>query len=185
MFNSIILLCPDLEARSIRKLLHGWNPSLHFSHFSKYHYLSKISEQQLAKSRIISFEFPYVVPEAILLATGFGAFNVHPGSPAYPGWAPGLFAAHDRAPVFGATLHVMAALVDSGPILGTELQLTKAPYEQHAFERQAYLAAWALLRRFAPDLALSPVLPVADGQSWQGPRRTRRQAEALEALQPA
>lgn len=178
MFNSIILLCPEMEARLIRKLLQEWNPSLHFSHFSHDRHLLKLSGKTLEKARIISFEFPAIVPEAVLAATGYGAFNLHPGSPAYPGWAPALFAALDRAPIFGATLHRMIAQVDAGPILGTELLRTQPPYEQHSFEKLAYNAAWALLRRFAPDLALAPNIPEATWQQWQGPRRTRRQAEA-------
>lgn len=183
MFDSLILLCPELEARLIRKLLQEWNPSLHFSHCIHKRTLSKLSGRTLAKARIISFEFPDIVPETLLATTGYGAFNLHPGSPAYPGWAPALFAAEDRAPVFGATLHGMTAQVDAGPILGTELKRTQAPYEQHAFEKLAYGAAWALLQRFAPDLAALPNIPVARWQQWQGPRRTRRQAEALKRSQ--
>lgn len=101
MFDSLILLCPELEARLIRKLLQEWNPSLHFSHYIHKRALSNLSGRTLAKARIISFEFPDIVPETLLATTGYGAFNLHPGSPAYPGWAPAFFAAEDRAPVLG------------------------------------------------------------------------------------
>lgn len=181
MVKFIFLLMPTLEAQSFKKVLSNLNQDLRFFKYSCGLDLPEPNDLRWSSARILSFEFSDIVPEEVLKASAFGAYNFHPGSPAYPGWSPALFAAQEGAPVFGATLHEMTAKVDAGPIVGTELFQTASPLDQHQLEKQAYQASLNLLKRFAPDLALAPTIPVATWQSWQGQRRTRRQAALLQA----
>lgn len=177
----VYLLMPALEARYFKSILSTWNQNLRFFQISRCLDLPKQTDLRLAQARLISFEFAEIVPEVILKAAGFGAYNFHPGSPAYPGWSPALFAAHENTRLFGATLHEMIAQVDAGPIVGTELLEPQPPVTQEELEKLAYQAALVLFKRFAPDLASAPALPTATWQSWTGIRRTRRQAAALRA----
>src|ERR1700759_1645667 len=65
---------------------------------------------------ILSFLNPYVVPDRYLQATGGRAYNVHPAPPSHPGAQAFHFAAYAGDWVAAATLHQMAASVDSGEI---------------------------------------------------------------------
>jgi len=66
---------------------------------------------------LISFLNPYIVERDRLEMLGNNAVNVHPAPPAYPGRDPHHFSFYHGHYSAGATLHVMAATVDSGPIL--------------------------------------------------------------------
>ncbi len=94
-----------------------------------------------------------IVPTQVLDQLGFGAYNFHPGPPAYPGFAPAQFALHERAAEFGATAHVMAVRVDEGPIVGVELfsippGASVASLEGMAYARLSYLF-WSLAKPLA------------------------------------
>ena len=66
---------------------------------------------------IISFSFPYRLPDEILAVPRLGAVNLHPAAlPAYRGPHPER-AIYDGAPLLGATLHRTAAEFDTGAIL--------------------------------------------------------------------
>src|SRR5258707_14038024 len=117
MLQNIILLTPQPQQQfAISALLKEHNPALSFSPAITTRDLAAIGPATLQRSRLVAFTSETIVPPHILHALGHGAYNFHPGPPAYPGWAPAHFALYDRARVFGATAHVMTERVDAGPI---------------------------------------------------------------------
>ena len=66
---------------------------------------------------LISFMNPYIVKIDRLKILGNRAVNIHSAPPSYPGCDPHHFSYYHGHYSAGATLHVMAANVDSGPIL--------------------------------------------------------------------
>lgn len=71
----------------------------------------------LKQTRLLSFLSNQIVPIDILNQLGFGAINLHPGTPRYPGWQAWQFALYDGIPDFGITAHWMEEKVDTGKII--------------------------------------------------------------------
>src|ERR1700742_508355 len=117
MFDTIILLTGPVEQAVLAAALLGHNPRLTVHWVAASDALARVDPATLARSRLVGFATPVIVPPHVLDALGFGAYNFHPGPPQYPGWAPAHFALYERATEFGATAHMMAARVDSGPIV--------------------------------------------------------------------
>lgn len=129
---------------------------------------------ELASARLIAFCSGIVVPKRVLDALAFGAYNFHPGSPNYPGWAPAPFAVYDGARQFGATAHRMSETVDAGPIVDVELfDVPPGTGVRHLAEL-AFAAAARLFWRLAPTLATRAAPLDALPITWSGQRRTRR-----------
>jgi len=61
----------------------------------------------LKQTRLLSFLSNQIVPIDILNQLGFGAINLHPGTPRYPGWQAWQFALYDGIADFGITAHWM------------------------------------------------------------------------------
>ena len=121
MFDTIILLSSALEREIFMTVLSTHNPSLTIIPIETLADLNALEPDTLAGARLLAFVTGVIVPAAVLDQLGFGAYNFHPGPPAYPGFAPAHFALYQRANEFGATAHVMAARVDEGPIVGVEI----------------------------------------------------------------
>lgn len=117
MFDTIILLTGPVEQAVLTAALLGHNPKLTVHWAASADDLTRFDADTLARARLVAFATPVIVPAGMLDALGFGAYNFHPGPPAYPGWAPAHFALYEGAAEFGATVHAMAARVDSGPIV--------------------------------------------------------------------
>lgn len=117
MFDSIVLLTGADEQTVLPRILQRHRPDLAVRAVSSVDTLRKLDASYLQRARLIAFASSVVVPADILETLGYGAYNFHPGSPNYPGWAPAHFALYDRAPEFGVTFHVMTERVDSGPII--------------------------------------------------------------------
>jgi len=77
---------------------------------------------------LLSYTFPYRLPDALLGVAPLGAVNLHPAPlPRYRGPNPHRMI-HDGEPTIGATLHRMASEFDAGPILSMqEAVLPEAP----------------------------------------------------------
>lgn len=110
---------------------------------------------------------------------GYGAYNFHPGPPAFPGWAPAHFGLYARATQFGATAHLLVARGDEGPIVGVEMfsippGSSVASLEGMAYARISYLF-WTMAHRLATDSELLPELPL----QWSGTKSTRGDYAAL------
>src|SRR5579871_3675292 len=117
MFDTIILLTGAVEQGALTLALLGHNPALAVHWAASAGDLARFEADTLARARLVAFATPVVVPSGVLDTLGYGAYNFHPGPPAYPGWAPAHFALYEGAAEFGATVHAMAARVDSGPII--------------------------------------------------------------------
>jgi len=117
MFDTIILLTGPVEQAVLTAALLGHNPKLAVHWAASSGDLTRFDADTLARTRLVAFATPVIVPSGVLDALGYGAYNFHPGPPAYPGWAPAHFALYEGAAEFGATVHAMATRVDSGPIV--------------------------------------------------------------------
>ena len=180
MLENIILLTPQPQQQfAIGALFKEHNPALSFSSAITSQDLAAISPTTLQRSRLIAFTAEAIVPPQILLALGYGAYNFHPGPPAYPGWAPAHFALYERARVFGATAHLMTERVDAGPIVGTESFIVPNGISVRELEQIAYVRLAYLLWRLAKELATREeplqVLPIR----WSTQKSTRRMYESM------
>ena len=179
MLRSILLLAGEVELPRLATVLRDYNPALEVVPVPSVADLPPPEAALLRQARIVAFVFPEIVPGTVLRAAAFGAYNLHPGPPAYPGWAPACWAAYDGAARFGATLHAMVERVDAGPIVATEEFDVPSGTHARTLEELAYAAAVRLFWRMAPDLATrSEPLPAGPWQ-WRGPRRTRRHYAAM------
>jgi len=124
-------------------------------------------------ARLLAFRSGLVVPERILRALRLNAYNLHPGPPERPGTFPDVFAAYDGDRRFGATLHLMAARVDSGAVVEASRFDAPAGADRTWYARRAGEVALSMLVRRAADLMRTDVpLPPDPSTGWSG-RRTR------------
>ena len=180
MFNTIIILTGSRDQQlALTELLKAHNAALSFHCAVTLSDLEAIGPEVLSRSRLVAFTTGVVVPARILNALGYGAYNFHPGSSDYPGWAPAHFALYDGARTFGATAHVMETSVDCGAIVGVESfdipeGIAVRGLEQMAFVRLAHLF-WQMSRDIACEAAPLPVLPIA----WSGIKSTKQMYTAM------
>jgi methionyl-tRNA formyltransferase len=172
--NRIILLTNSALGKSLIGAILNFKPGIAVLLAETIESLSLISEGDMAQARLISFCSSHIVPPRLLASLGFGAYNIHPGPPGYPGWAPYSFALYDNVSTYGVTAHRMTNSVDAGPIVGVEtfpvppgLTLTQLLNRTNGamFQLFATLAA-VLVNRTDP----LPELPLA----WGGRKTTKR-----------
>jgi methionyl-tRNA formyltransferase len=168
----------------LRAVLLHHNPKLELYAAETLAELEALDRSTLARARLISFTNGVIVPQRILDALGYGAYNFHPGPPNYPGFAPAVFAIYDRSPVFGVTVHEMAEKVDAGPIVGlnmfnTSPDMSVMRLEQIALLQLAHLF-WTMARVIATQTEALEVLPV----TWSGRKTTRRMFEHMCEIPP-
>jgi hypothetical protein len=178
VFETIILLTEEAERDTLAALLRAQNPALAILAPRSKAELLALPEATLARARIVGFLTPIVVPPNVLAALGYGAYNVHPGPPSYPGWLPSHFAVYDRAAFFGATAHAMAAEVDAGPIVDVELFAVPPGSGVTELERLAFVQCVRLVWRLAPALARDPAPLPALPLQWSGRRSTKAAVRA-------
>jgi methionyl-tRNA formyltransferase len=166
MLDIVILLAGVVERPVLRSLLLGHNPLLTVIAIETREDLSALSFDQLARARLVAFVTPEIVPANILVRLGYGAFNFHPGPPAYPGWAPSHFALYDQAKEFGATAHVMVEQVDAGPIIDVSLFPIPPDISVLGLEGLAYAHLALLFWRLAKSLATDPLPPPTCPIKW-------------------
>jgi methionyl-tRNA formyltransferase len=179
MFDTIILLTGNLERSIFASVLSSHNPGLTILPVETLTELTALTPDTLARARLIAYATGVVVPAHVLDRLGYGAYNFHPGPPAFPGWAPAHFALYARANEFGATAHVMIDRVDEGPIVGALMfsippGSSVASLEGMAYARISYLF-WTLAKSLATDSEPLPALPL----QWSGTKSTRRHYAAL------
>jgi methionyl-tRNA formyltransferase len=160
------------------------NPQLQVQPVQTLADLDALDSNLLARSRLISFVTPVIVPADILHRLGYGAFNFHPGPPEYPGWAPSHFALYNRETEFGVTAHVMVEAVDAGAIIGVARfpippHLSVLGLEGLAYAHLAQLF-WSMAELLSTDPAPPPALPVR----WGAKKYSRRAYRALCEIPP-
>jgi methionyl-tRNA formyltransferase len=179
MFDTIVLLTGPIEQGPLSALLRGHHPNLTIHSVTAADGFSALDAAALERARLLAFASPVIVPAQILDALGFGAYNFHPGSPDYPGWAPAHFALYEGASEFGATVHMMAERVDCGPIIDSVLFEVPAEITVQGLEGLAYAHLAKLFWRLSKALATQPQpLPVQDLQ-WGTKKNSRRAYQAI------
>jgi methionyl-tRNA formyltransferase len=184
VFDTVILLTGPVEQPVLASVLRSHDPHLTIMPAVTAADLDAFAPDLLRRSRLVAFTTSVIVPPRVLDALGYGAYNFHPGSPEYPGWAPAHFAIYDRAPLFGATAHVMIERVDSGPIVGVEWLPVPTDATVHSLECLAYAALARLYWVLAKDLA-TQAQPLVDlGIEWGNRRGSRRAYAAMCDIPP-
>jgi hypothetical protein len=177
MFERILLLCDEVERPFLTDNLRAGSATIEIQHVKDAATLAGVELARLAQARLVTFGAAQALPTAALAGIGFGAYNFHPGPPAYPGWMPSAFAVYDAATEFGATAHALSASPDGGVIVAVDTFPVAAGTTRTELARGAYLAMLGLFRRIAPALVNRaqplPTLPIAWG--------TRRGTRALYA----
>jgi methionyl-tRNA formyltransferase len=179
MFDTIILLSGEVEQCALPNVLLGHNPHLSVISAISAAALDALGPDVLRRARLIGFATPVIVPQTILTQLGYGAFNFHPGPPAYPGWAPAHFALYHRQTEFGATAHVMIERVDAGPIIGVARFPIPARISVLGLEGLAYAHLAQLFWRMAQSLATDPTPPQALPDKWGSKKYSRRDYRAI------
>lgn len=179
MFDTVILLTGPTERSALPAALRGHNPALTVLAIEHASELAVLSPDVLRRSRLIAFVTTVIVPKGILDQLGYGAYNFHPGPPAYPGWAPAHFALYDQASEFGATVHVMVEQVDAGPIIEVAPfpvppHITVLGLEGLAYANLAFLF-WRMAKWMASDPARPPALPIR----WSSKKYSRKSYRAM------
>lgn len=123
-------------------------------------------------ARLIAFCTSVIVTAAQIRSLGLTPYNIHPGTPDYPGVHPEAFAHADGARVFGATAHEMVAEIDAGPIVAcAEVDLAEGA-TLGDFADAGCSCALDLFRLVVNQcLASDSDLPRMAGHAWRGPRR--------------
>lgn len=172
--DTIILLTGPVEQPVLTSVLLSHNPRLTVRPVETLADIAALEPELLRRARLIAFAASVIVPSKVLDQLGYGAYNFHPGSPHFSGWAPARLAVYRQAKEFGATAHVMTERVDSGPIVGTELFPVPADITVSDLEELAYVHLARLFWRLAEFLAARneplPELPIA----WSGQKSSRR-----------
>lgn len=184
-FDTVLLLANAGEGLQLSKRLLQERSDLDIDILPRLSDLVALPPSRMARARLLSFLFEDIVPGKTLSQLGFGAYNFHPGPPEYPGWAPVSFALYDGVRAFGATLHHMAAKVDSGGIVEVETFPIADGMEQAELSEAVYGACLRLFWRHARPLATQPApLPISP-LAWGGRRTTRADFARLCRLSPA
>jgi methionyl-tRNA formyltransferase len=179
MFDTIILLTGPVEHGPLATLLRGHHPHLTIHSVTAAEDFAGLDVAALKRARLLAFASPVIVPAQVLDALGFGAYNFHPGSPDYPGWAPAHFALYDGASEFGATAHMMAERVDCGPIVDSVLFPIPTDITVQGLEGLAYAHLAQLFWRLSRALATQVEPLPAQAQQWGNKKNSRRAYQAI------
>ncbi len=179
IFDTIVLLTGSAEQSVLMSVLFGHNPDLTVIPVGTSAELAALPPDLFSRARLIAFATAVIVSRNILDCLGYGAYNFHPGSPQYPGWAPAHFALYDQAAEFGATVHAMVEQVDAGPIVDVArfpipAGITVAGLEGLTYAHLAKLF-WQLARVLATQAAPLPEIAV----KWSGKKNSRRAYRAI------
>jgi len=130
-------------------------------------------------STLLAFGTSLIVPPNILKRFRGGSFNIHTGSPDYPGRDPHHWAVYEGALRYGATLHVMTERVDEGPILDIEWFDVRPEDTPGTLLSRSVEAGFRLIVKHAALLrGNEPARPMA-GAKWGSRKRTRADFDAM------
>jgi methionyl-tRNA formyltransferase len=175
--HRILLLTPDEERETAAAAFRAAAPAAEVVHVPTLAALAAAG--RTPRDRLVAVATPVIVPPDVLGALPGPAYNLHPGPPARPGLFPACFALYHGDATFGATLHEMAAEVDSGAIVGVLEADIPPGIDRFGLETMSRALMYDLLGRMAPALLAhdGPLPPL--GVPWGGPSATRRDFAAL------
>jgi methionyl-tRNA formyltransferase len=180
MFDTLVLLTGSAEQSLLAPVLRGRKPELRIVPVVTADQLHAGSVADLHRARLVAFVSDVIVPAHILSSARYGAFNFHPGSPEYPGWAPAHFALYERAERFGATFHAMAERVDTGPIFDVDDFRVAPNTTVLELEEMTYAYLARMFWRWAEVLAnQAENLTPRTTMRWRDKKNSRRAYESL------
>lgn len=136
--------------------------------------------------RLIAFCSSTIVPTSIIESLPLMPYNIHPGSPDFPGVHPDAFAHACGARTYGATAHELTGKIDGGVIVATALTQMPKTATRDDYSDVGFLRALDLFRFVAGyvldhDTALPPLL----GERWNGQYNTLAEYKARFGDAPA
>lgn len=179
----IILSMNEIDADFFAKVLRSHEKDAYFIRAESAEDIARFVGVNIARTRLISFCSATIVPGPLLEAIHFNAYNFHPGPPERPGYQPAPFAAHEKAPDFGATFHQMYAQVDTGPIVEVSRFALNPEMSVEAIEMEAYKALLSMVTKHARNLANIDFQFPLTNIDWSGTKTTRRDLERLKQQQ--
>jgi methionyl-tRNA formyltransferase len=182
LIRNLIILTPQSSAAQLARFFAQFNKNLRIFFADTITALDSAIQEHGESSRLVAFGSPIIVPGGLLSRLRFGAYNFHPGPPAYPGWAPASFALYDGAAIFGATAHVMTEKVDGGPIVGTELFAVAPHISPDRLATEATAAMGRLLRRLGVAMARQTEMLTELPVSWGVDRGTKARFSQLREI---
>jgi methionyl-tRNA formyltransferase len=172
--QQLLILTGELEAAQLGPALRpAVADDLQLAAISSLAELEAAGERGLSGTRLISFCTRIIVPPAILNALTLEPYNIHPGSPDYPGLYPEAFAIYHEANRFAATAHAMTREVDAGPIVRTGWFDVPPHWQREQLAERVYRKALDLFFEIALVCATSDAALPRGPEDWSGPRRGR------------
>jgi len=185
MSNQIIVISDHEHAEQLVVYLERQNSDLIVALVSTLEELESHLELFGPNTRLLSFCSGVIIPARLLAMVTQAPYNIHPGSPAFPGSHPDAFAIVERASEFGATAHEMIDKVDAGPIVDVELFPIALNSTAEQLRDQAFVAAVELFTRIADHCVRSyGPLPVLPGTHWGKRKTSRKDYQALCQISP-
>ena len=181
---TIILLCSNEDIQSLAMSLQARGPNATIQHAPDLATLRVCLSKAKENIRLVSFMSNVIVPADALTQFDLGAYNIHPGSPDYPGTAPEAWACYERASHFGATAHVMSIKVDDGPIIDTEILPVPQGAHRLIYAQLGSRAAQALFAKLASRLADPAPLAPNESLCWGGTKRSSADFSKMVSLEP-
>lgn len=176
----IIFLCGEAEGDAFRTHAADLAPDLETQWVGTAAALELATLQGHSRTRLISFLTDVIVPQSILDRLSLTPYNIHPGSPEYPG-AHGLsFAIFDEAFDFGVTAHALTREVDAGPIVLVDRFSLPIDAEIESFSNEVYARAIGVLDMVLRHcIATDEPIPPRPGESWTGKQCTKKRLREL------
>ena len=174
----VVVMSTDGIVSDITHVLRSVNNHVDYLPITSVQALEALEKPFLAQSRLITFGLHDILPQPLLDRIGFGAVNIHPGPPSYPGWSPHSFALYDGVESYGVTAHFMTNRVDAGAIIGVEMFDIQRPCSTQTMISQVSAAIYRLLSKLASELTQSKhirVLPI----TWSTKKTTKAKFRAF------
>jgi methionyl-tRNA formyltransferase len=170
--KNIIVMSQNSYGDQIIDCLKRHSPGTSFLKIIELAELNLIQKKYLKDSRLISFSSKNILSEDFLRRLGHGAYNIHPGPPTYPGWAPFSFALYNREKSYGVTLHEMTKEVDAGLIVDVIQFPIDSDMVQAHLENLALGGSMQMIEKWAYELVREPALRTAH-LTWNPKRNTQ------------
>lgn len=174
MTYRIVILTKQIEAPFLVQFIKNENPDIEVKAALNEAELRRQIGDQGSDTRLISFNSPIIIPKDILDKLGHTAYNIHPGSPKYPGTYPVAFALKDKASSYGATAHEIIEKVDAGRVVIVEETSIPVGISLEQLTALAFELATQVFSQVAIHCATSiESLPVIERQ-WSGEKSSKK-----------
>jgi len=174
MPNEILLLTDPAMAQLLEAGLRESAPDIEITVLTTKDEVAARFAKPLNGVRLIAAGTDVILSADQLAALDGPAYNLHPGSPEYPGLFPSVFALYQGAEQFGTTVHEMTADVDGGPIVAVERFDIPKDADRLTLDQLSLASLIGLFNALAGHFAFydTPLPPV--GENWGAKRWTRK-----------